>query len=404
MTTYTTTCPFCQAQFYITDEQLGLKAGKARCGQCSQIFQANEHLSSATTAEAQPPAAEEVAVSLTSPSSAQLDAVLGDAPQAAKKPSMADASADLGLIDDNTLIDDDFMQIADDLSPSSVSNKAVNPDIDEADIFGDEISSEFRQTMTNLPAVSPDDFSLTNQQAVGGSSDEKWIESLLSEEEEDIDPYKTKEEKSEDLIGFLEDIGANTAQFSAVSPSQLANKQVNTPLTKDSTTKIPIREVHKSKSKGSFGRVFGLIFWGVLSLAMLGVLYGQYLYFNYDTLSRDAESRKKLSTACGFVGCTLPDINADAIAFKEVATKAADAGKSTLSFVIHNQSQQAALLPAVKVSLYKNGEVVGENVIKPTQYLTAGHKRLPAMQPIDGKVTLGKANTSFDDVKLVALY
>lgn len=39
-----TTCPECTTTFRITEEQLGVRAGKVRCGKCTAIFDANQRL------------------------------------------------------------------------------------------------------------------------------------------------------------------------------------------------------------------------------------------------------------------------------------------------------------------------------------------------------------------------
>lgn len=44
-----TRCPGCDTIFRVTSEQLRLKAGKVRCGQCQQVFNAFDHLQSETT-------------------------------------------------------------------------------------------------------------------------------------------------------------------------------------------------------------------------------------------------------------------------------------------------------------------------------------------------------------------
>lgn len=57
-TQHITECPYCQARFRVSLAQLGQAAGKVRCGQCQQVFDAARQLglSPAPAAETPPPA------------------------------------------------------------------------------------------------------------------------------------------------------------------------------------------------------------------------------------------------------------------------------------------------------------------------------------------------------------
>lgn len=401
MSNHTTQCPHCSARFLISNEQLQQRGGKARCGQCQQVFQANENIIAPPKEQPPTPQATNLEYDgpVTNPSYAKLMAV-----QASQANEQANE-----LISDDTLIDDDTA-IADDtliddyvgseyveaprkegkIQPTSVSS------VDTSAIFGTEISDDFRNTLSNMPAVQDDPFSnIDTSDTVKSVSDEQWLESLLEEDEEQ--PLeKTKEEESEDLIGFLEDIGANTSQFSAVSPAQLrpdSSQIINTPMI----------ETEKEKISLPIGKIIGTFVWLLLSAIMLLVLAGQYLYFNADTLSRDAEGRKHLETACSFIDCKVANVSADAISFKDVDSEDVN-GASVLSFVIHNESKERTLFPAIKVSLLKDEKIVGENIVLPPDYLTSNQKSLPAIQPINAKVKILMSKSKYDSIRLEALY
>ena len=51
-----TACPLCSTVFRVTPEQLRVRAGKVRCGQCQGVFNALESLMNAPLPEVQPPA------------------------------------------------------------------------------------------------------------------------------------------------------------------------------------------------------------------------------------------------------------------------------------------------------------------------------------------------------------
>ncbi|MDD2884343.1 MAG: zinc-ribbon domain-containing protein, partial [Dechloromonas sp.] len=55
-----TRCPACDTIFRVTSEQLRMKAGKVRCGQCQHVFNAFDYLlpdASTDAALVKPPAA-----------------------------------------------------------------------------------------------------------------------------------------------------------------------------------------------------------------------------------------------------------------------------------------------------------------------------------------------------------
>ena len=49
--TLVTICPACSTQFFVTQAQLKANHGKVRCGQCKQVFNANEYLNELTVNE-----------------------------------------------------------------------------------------------------------------------------------------------------------------------------------------------------------------------------------------------------------------------------------------------------------------------------------------------------------------
>lgn len=429
MTTLKTACPNCLAVFKITPEQLKLKNGRVRCGKCHTVFQADENLIGAAPAPSQP------AASMQPPTHSQTASSQTNMPQKPDAKSMQEAlSAPIGnhginerghgssnsVIPDAPL-DDEFDALFNDDSLKRKSTKSEAAfDIDEDGVFHDDIdieadlendkdlgnmlggnfTQEFEDTFGNFPSVS---HTADSEKNLSADSDEGWLDELLTDDGSPFADDPNAVEQPEDLVGFLEEIGANTAQFSAVSNTTQFTRDLAAVSNEEAPhVRAPLKSKKASKSVGS---LVGLVLWTLLSIGLLLTLLGQYFYFNFDTLAKDPAKQAQLHSICGIVGCTVPNPDASSIAITKLNRfQDDDAGKTRVTFEVVNNQNTPALVPSLKVLLKKDGNIVGGNVIKPKGYLSTDYRRLPPTQPIDGEIRISSAFKSFDGVEIVPLY
>ncbi|HRD87333.1 MAG TPA: DUF3426 domain-containing protein [Accumulibacter sp.] len=104
-----TCCPTCRTVFRVTSEQLRLRAGKVRCGQCRAVFNAIENLFDGDSLASSPPAPVAAAAGATPPlppatrASARTEPAPGPTDPAATAPAEAGTSAVEDVIDIATL-------------------------------------------------------------------------------------------------------------------------------------------------------------------------------------------------------------------------------------------------------------------------------------------------------------
>lgn len=433
MSTYKTVCPHCQAAFKITKEQLGLRQGKARCGKCSSIFQASDHLIPLQPSTP-PPAPQPTAQQTHTPQQTQTSV---------SSPRVAGGEATASVMDSNTLVMSDMdalfndeslkrnvsqtqeLEIPDDaLIDDNIAIEEKQPETpDDMNIFGDgELSDDFNDTLGGFSAIT--EHQLIEEPAPAKVNDDQWIEQLLSEDTSNASGNATgnanytprssdTQGEPDDLVSFLEDIGAHTAQFSAIQPHQL---QQDTHTTSATNTALSAQNLDEKKSlrasnakstgTGATKQLLSFVFWLLLSLVMLATLAAQYLYFNFDKMVYDKSNHDLLSSACGIVGCSLPTFDAAKVTIteKQRAKDDSNASWTRVKFVIKNDADEPMLLPYLKITLTKNDKFVAGNVIAPDAYLQGSHKRLPRLQPIDGDIIIKQPMASFDDYRIEPIY
>lgn len=124
------------------------------------------------------------------------------------------------------------------------------------------------------------------------------------------------------------------------------------------------------------------------ALAILG-LTGQYLFFNFDELSRNPEYRPSLSMLCSTIGCEIPGMDdVSLIRSTNLMVRSSPDQKDTLAVdvIITNRAKFEQNFPTLEL-IFTNieGQVVAGRHFTPTQYLAGeltGQKLMPIMQPV----------------------
>lgn len=391
-TSLLTRCPHCQTRFRVTEEQLTVANGKVRCGNCMQVFHALEQ--------------QEL------PSS-------GPGKSAAASSSTEDQSwvpEDNDFHDPTGLHDDEFL-FSDELQDEQAS-RAVGAD--DSDPFADELSDSFRElgggSRRGRKEVEPD-FSV---------EDESWAEAMLDDDDdsplfldersatgqsstqtatsrpdprplspEELDDEQDDESETasedaakrstdpdyvvsapvhrapnwretpkEDLLAALEGLGADER----IAPS--ATRHARTGSNPYSDLKYepqPAPQTHSRKR----GR--GAILWTLLSLALIGVLVSQVVWFQFDRLSQIPELRPAYEKACEYAGCELkPLVAVDAIVARQLEVRPAPGDPRTLMVDAQmiNQASFAQPYPVLALTFSNlEGDVVAQSLFRPSQYL-----------------------------------
>ncbi|MCM8611009.1 DUF3426 domain-containing protein [Accumulibacter sp.] len=133
-----TCCPSCQTVFRVTPEQLRLRAGKVRCGQCRAVFNAIENLVDGESNAPAPAAPAKATPTVALPPSAA---------RASSRPEPAPSVADVAA----TPVVASYSATAAAIDPGTPSSPS--PDGDGPDLAADESRSAERQ----LPDAAADD-------------------------------------------------------------------------------------------------------------------------------------------------------------------------------------------------------------------------------------------------------
>lgn len=248
MTTHKTQCPSCQYVFEITDEQLQLKSGYARCGHCKSIFSAIDHLlSTINRTPIQPTPA------TTKPS-----------PPAKKIPTPPTSTATPNLTTDNHIA----LSVKKPIAPKPA------PVVDDFEII---------DNFDSLPNNK------VGQTAKKSNDDDSWLTDLLEEANRaemetpqmpEI-PQPMKSNQNNDVSSMLDDLGINLSRDTSIEQD-------------DYLQKIDERFEQQTASQKNLKLPIGMIIiWLLGSVLLMGVLIAQYTIFNLDNLLKKNRHSKQ---------------------------------------------------------------------------------------------------------------
>lgn len=364
-----TQCPHCQAIFNLPKSQLNKMDSKGRCGYCENFFLLNEHIIAPEhdNAAAQPvtqsadskpadskPIVTEV-VAPVKPSAAPIKPVAKPvksekpAPKKTPKTPIAD-------IDDDMLIHDD-MEIED-----TQDNALDYEALEDMDAW----ISELEHIDSVTPAIEPLETASHPDSDKAPVNENAWLESLLSEEkgESTVDPNAPKHDSS--LSKLLTDIGI--------------------PAQKKDSKKAQVNATKKQRLTPSAATrtrpIIATVLWTLGSLALILLLFVQYVFFNIDTLIKNPDYKAQLQPVCEIAGCVLPNADISEFTITNIshsASRVSDGATfSDIKAVLVNQSTQSQLLPNIKVSIYEEEALIGEFIAAPSDYVLSPQAQLAA--------------------------
>ncbi|WP_410472169.1 DUF3426 domain-containing protein [Faucicola mancuniensis] len=320
-----TKCPNCQHTFSISDEQLNLKSGYARCGNCKTIFSAIDNLLSSVQREP----LQRTSVVASNPVEKKL--------RVAKAPKK---------IADGDLIFDDNAGIGIEDSEPLAKTEANFDIIDNFDVLP-------ANKIANTPKNEP--------------TDEAWLIDLLEEEKrkEEAMQYMpdndklAKVGKNNDVTSMLDELGVDVAEEAPLEDEDYRKK-----VDERFSQQVASQKIAKNLPVGM------MLIWGLGSLLLIGLLGLQYVIFNLDSLLKDPEKAAKIHSLCAIVSCDLPIANVSMLKTETLnLAKGTTAAQSDVTFTITNTTDKKMIYPNLKISLRDSNDIKAQLVISPTQYL-----------------------------------
>ncbi|WP_019518532.1 DUF3426 domain-containing protein [Faucicola boevrei] len=329
MSIHQTQCPNCQHRFEISDEQLSLKSGYARCGKCKAIFSAIDNLTSLVSQKS-------------APSANMVER------QSIKRVKKAPADGDL-TFDDNAGLGSE-LDFDDATNHSNLSN-----DFEIIDNFDSLPTSKIGNTTPK-------------------TEDEDWLADLLEEEKrkEEAMQYMpdndklTKVGRNNTVVDMLDELGVDVAHEQSLESDeyrQRLDERFNAQVASQKNVKMPIGM---------------MLVWGVGSLLLVGLLAVQHVAFNLDNLLKNPDTAKNLQQACAIFKCNLPTANVSLLATETLKLeKAKDAKQTDLTFTLKNSTSQKMIYPNLKISLRDGNDIKAQTIVTPEQYLSDNGYLMP---------------------------
>ena len=404
-----TQCPRCGTSFRVTEAHLAVAAGAVRCGSCLHIFNARDHWVEETPA-----------------------------PVKTQKAESNYAPDDLE-IDDDALFDDDtplFTDDADDAPATTTANRSIfNPVDDDFEVIDDSGPDEFSETFLEINSWEEDTGTSFKREQHEEQNDhvdeESWAQKLL---DDDTEPLAAAAKAAPPRSDTFDDYGdmLDTVPEIADEPStsgDLSDEFLNLDLDSPRASKTaPVQPAEPSPSE-SFSApeeialepmradpiddhqrgLFGLnrleqeplhlhqfthearwpkIVWGLGLVLVIALGVGQYLYFNFASLSH-GPLRPWLERGCEIAGCVLPpQIDTASIRSSSLIVRSHPTQRGALAVdaIITNQAGFAQPYPLLQLQFTDlNGAPVAGRQFRPDEYLSgelSGSRLMPMQQPV----------------------
>ncbi|ELA08327.1 Zinc finger/thioredoxin putative [Moraxella macacae 0408225] len=332
MSTQQTQCPNCQHTFGITDEQLNLKSGYARCGNCKVIFSAIDNLTSlAKQAQTKQAITPDTKTTQNPPNQTK----------PVKRTKKAPADGDL-TFDDNT-------GLGQEADPDTNNNQNLLDDLDIIDNFD------------NLPINK-----IAVATTIKTEDDEDWLAHLLEEEKrrEEAIQYMPDNDKltkvghENTVVEMLNELGVDVAYEQSLESNEYHQR-------------LDERFSAQVASQKNIKKPIGMtLVWAVGSLLLIGLLVVQYTVFNLDNLLKNPDNAKNLQQVCTILKCTLPTANVSLLAANTLKLEKTKNNKQTdLIFTLKNGTNQKMIYPNLKISLRNGNDIKAQTIVTPKQYL-----------------------------------
>ncbi len=387
MTSFITQCPHCSTRFRVSRSQLRAAHGTVRCGACMEVFNAARQLLRDDLDPTQP--------------------LADPAPPRAVEPPLPPAAPAEPVRP--ALEPDETLWIHDDLDLDSLDLDEELAKLERQEL---ELSRDFLELQN---ASSPATRLLDTRPEEERIHDESWAETLLDAEAEDTDSATKPDAGGEpEPISFtpvteaapqppsplatstrpLASAKAQQAQTERIEPDFDIPPAISSPPRQEPALRDePLFELEDEplqldwqQRKKPWGRWLG---WGALNLLALLALGAQYVAYNYDELSRQAQYRPWFERICPTLGCKLPSlVDIDQIRSSNLVVRSHPefSGALVVDAILYNRAAFAQPFPLLEIRFADiNGKLLASRSFKPGEYLSgelAGQAQMPPQVPI----------------------
>ena len=382
-----TRCPACQHTFSLIEQQLELKSGYARCGNCQTIFSAIDNLVAPLQTSLTPLSNS----ALTSPN-AQIDKSATDEP-----PLLFDDHA--GLDETGNLVR--LVRVAAPDKKQQVA-KSRHPRIASAHQAKSELTDfEIIENFDTVISAKPGEF-FQPPASEKEADDEAWLTQLLEEDNKKYDQSQIADTKlttinrqSHDVTAMLEELGIETNYETPPTTNEYQQK-----LEERLASQVASQKREPTHSLGM------TLVWLIGSLLLALSLWVQYTLFNVNDLVKDPQKANQIQRLCAVVGCHPPLAKPELIDVNTLTLNAAktNAKQSDLVFALKNTAQQPVLLPNLTFTLRSGNQTHAQFVLTPEQYADKSSTMILAGQIIAVKLRIDYPKNKFEQVNIDVFY
>jgi predicted Zn finger-like uncharacterized protein len=309
-----TQCPACQTYYRVVPDQLRISDGWVKCGNCSDIFDASQHLIEIDIAPG--------VVDNTTPSQVSPGELSGNASEITH-----DEAHDF-LHDRQTLNPELPRDTLDDPAPAQELS-AIAPERAEARMS--------------------DDAEMAVIDATAGGIEPAWVNETDMDASRDVVPELDFPQEASGSQAILTSEPQRVRWDDVLQPYQAVTQSMPETVVAES----PVTFMNGQPPESSWHRplVRGVL--TVLAVLLLTMLAGQWVYRERDKLvASHPELKPAFQTACTWLGCEIQAVRQiDALAIDSVAFNKLGSDSYKLSFLVKNASELPLAYPAIELVL-----------------------------------------------------
>ncbi|MFJ4143475.1 DUF3426 domain-containing protein [Pseudomonas sp. NPDC089734] len=414
---FVTQCPHCQTSFRVSHAQLSVARGVVRCGACLQVFNAARQLleqRSTGEAEVTPAQVQEITAAAEIIEQAPPAPVVELTPEPQENIPEDDDPWKVSEFDlDNLDLDEELarleqreIQLPDTFGKTnarhgdaSLTARRDNPESEQGAWVGslrnDDVSHlpEIQAEVVTAKESAPEpDLDAEPEQHSG----RERTEPSLSLDSVDLDdelpaPHSRKPSTSENTERWSarDDEDDEDSDDHEPPVDSRGKRTRNEPAVRDQAlldlTDDPL-QLDWQRPKPRWGRRLA---WGVLILAALAGLAGQYIWYHFDHLARQDQYRPWFQQFCPQLGCKVPskvDINQLKSSNLVVRSHPDFQGALVVDAIIYNRASFSQPFPLLELRFADtSGQLIASRRFKPGEYLSgemAGKEEMPPQTPI----------------------
>jgi predicted Zn finger-like uncharacterized protein len=408
--TQKTRCPYCSSVFTVSSAQLAIREGYTRCGKCFQVFKADDYLiqvKGEASSTIQTPPVNQAKQSSHIVDMHKISPTKSKGFNNALDSFLDTAAKQTQSVEEQTTIDFDYKE-KETFSLSIIPNSYPAPELKTPELLSaaiqigepirenpQSLGQEFNEqwlsetTTTETPVstplsinktskVTPQDYSVpvTPEPVTAPIIKNEAVDRNAQGVDDDLMSYLNKNSvaaapvikiKSTRVLPGMNDFHANQRSKKKDQPLPM---HYQAPKRNVALDKLKERKPFISVS---FLHTLG---WLIVSLVMMALLFGQYIFFNFDQLAANPRYQPMMHKACLKFGCDVPLIDISQIRINKInaARYSADPTVATkFTATMTNNATESQPFPTIRLTILKNGQVHAGRVLHPSEYLESGY-------------------------------